>query len=151
MIWRFWTSRNEQGEAFDMTPVIDVVFLLIIFFMLVCQFIAADRFAVDLPQPIASAAAVHGGQDTLTLTVMLDADGGVVYAVGAERLRIDNPADTADLVRAAIDDYYRKRPAGQPKIVRLRCDKSATFGHVKPILKGIADSVATDVDWAVRH
>lgn len=134
-----------------MTPVIDVVFLLIIFFMLVCQFIAADRFAVDLPQPIASGAAPHGGQDALTLTVMCDADGGAMYAVGAEQLRIDNPADTAALVTAAIDDYYRKRPTGQPKIVQLRCDKSAAFGHVKPILKGIADSTATDVDWAVRN
>jgi len=134
-----------------MTPVIDVVFLLIIFFMLVCQFIVADRFSVELPQPIASAAAPHGGQDTLTLTVMTDADGGVVYAVGAERLPIDNPSDAAALVKAAIDDYYRKRPSGQPKIVRLRCDKSATFGYVKPILKGISDSTATDVDWAVRN
>ena len=39
-----------EDEAFDMTPVIDVVFLLIIFFMLVCQFIVAERFRVQVPK-----------------------------------------------------------------------------------------------------
>lgn len=146
---RFFASQCDEGEAFDMTPVIDVVFLLIIFFMLVCQFIAADRFKVDVPEPIASAEEPHGGQDTLTLTVMPDAGGGAVYAAGAERLAVEDTHDVTLLITAAIDDYYRRRPDDGAKIVRLRCDKTVTFGQVKPVLKGIAESIADEVDWAV--
>ena len=50
-----WKRRTFDAESFDMTPIIDVVFLLIIFFMLVCQFIAAEQFQVEVPDQISSA------------------------------------------------------------------------------------------------
>ena len=41
-------SREESG-SFNMTPIIDIVFLLIIFFLVVCQFIEAENFPVAVP------------------------------------------------------------------------------------------------------
>jgi biopolymer transport protein ExbD len=149
MTRRFLRSRSLEGEAFDMTPVIDVVFLLIIFFMLVCQFITVEQFRVEVPEQIASAAAV-GDERLLTLTIVPDG-GGTLYAVEAERLAVDNPADLPALIAAAIDDYYRSAPGGQPRTVRLRCDKATNYGQVRPVLEGIAASSATNLDWAVRE
>ena len=40
-----------------MTPIIDVVFLLIIFFMLVAQFIVAEQYKVSVPDQIKTAQA----------------------------------------------------------------------------------------------
>ncbi|MHC5179864.1 MAG: ExbD/TolR family protein, partial [Planctomycetota bacterium] len=51
----FKYKRLFETETFDMTPIIDVVFLLIIFFMLVAQFIAAEQYQVEVPDAIKSA------------------------------------------------------------------------------------------------
>ena len=152
MVGRFLQRRYRdiEPEAFDMTPVIDVVFLLIIFFMLVCQFIVADRFRVQVPEDIASAAVLRDNDRLLTLTVVPQERGGVLYAVGGERLNVENTQDLPALIAAAIDEHYRTLPSDVPRIVRLRCDKTAVFGQVRPVLEGIAHSRATDVDWAVR-
>lgn len=151
MTGRFLHRRfsNIEGEAFDMTPVIDVVFLLIIFFMLVCQFIVADRFRVQVPEQIVSAVALREDQRLLTLTVAPQGPD-VLYAVDHERLNTTDAADVSALITAAIDEHYRDTPPDQPRIVRLRCDRTAVFGNVRPVLEGIARSTATDVDWAVR-
>ncbi len=45
----FRYKRLFEAETFDMTPIIDVVFLLIIFFMLVAQFIVAEQYKVSVP------------------------------------------------------------------------------------------------------
>jgi biopolymer transport protein ExbD len=149
MTRRFLRSRSLEGEAFDMTPVIDVVFLLIIFFMLVCQFITAEYFRVEVPEQIASAAAPSADDRTLTLTILPDGPG-TLYAVGPARLAADNPADLPALIAAAIDDHYRAAPPDHPRTVRLRCDKATNYGQVRPVLEGIAASSATNLDWAVR-
>jgi len=146
----FLRSRQDEGEAFDMTPVIDVVFLLIIFFMLVCQFIAAEAFKVQVPRQIASAVTPHDQQQVFTLTVMPD-EGKALYAAGSDRLNCADSADIAALIAAAIDDHYRNASLDETKIVRLRCDQSVTFGQVRPVLEGISKSCATDVDWAARN
>ncbi|NLK42368.1 MAG: biopolymer transporter ExbD [Planctomycetes bacterium] len=151
MAGRFLHRRflDIEDEAFDMTPVIDVVFLLIIFFMLVCQFIVAERFRVQVPEDIVSAGKSQDDDRILTL-VVVPQDKGVVYAVDNERLDVANAADLSAVIAAAIDEHFRTADPQQPRIVWLRCDKSAFFGDVRPVLEGIARSRATHVDWAVR-
>ncbi len=39
----------DRSGTFNMTPIIDIVFLLIIFFLVVCQFIEAENFPVAVP------------------------------------------------------------------------------------------------------
>ena len=44
------SSLHFGGDAqFNMTPMIDIVFLLIIFFMLICQFIVQENYRLDVP------------------------------------------------------------------------------------------------------
>jgi biopolymer transport protein ExbD len=130
-------TRTAEGEAFDMTPVIDVVFLLIIFFMLVCQFIVADRYKVEVPEEISAAVPQRDDERHLTLTVMPDAGGGHFMAAGNERLSIDNAEDIAALFVSVIDEHFRTAPSGESRTVRLRCDRSVTFGQVRPVLEGL--------------
>ena len=76
-------KKSFEADSFDMTPIIDVVFLLIIFFMLVCQFIAAEQFKVDLPDEIASSEKQPAQEDkTLTITVMRTESGQTRCAIG---------------------------------------------------------------------
>lgn len=137
-----------ETESFDMTPIIDVVFLLIIFFMLVCQFIAAEQFQVQVPDAIQSAQPAAAPKPApMTITILQTSDGKTVYAFGGEKLGDLSGGDLAELVRSEID---RVSATGDvSKTVRLRCDKSVTFGQVKYILSGISKSSAANLDWAV--
>jgi len=142
-------NRFVPVEPFDMTPIIDVVFLLIIFFMLVCQFIAAENFEVAVPEEIGSARPVKTEEDFLTtVTVMKDADGRVQFAVGSEVLGACDAEAIPSLLSLAIDQQLRLQDSRR-RVVRLRCEKSLPFGTVKYALSGIVQSIATVIQWAV--
>ncbi len=142
-------DRFVPVEPFDMTPIIDVVFLLIIFFMLVCQFIAAENFEVAVPEEIGSARPVAGDEEFVTtVTVMKDASGRVQFAVGSEVLGACDLEELPGLLSLAIDAPFRLQDSKR-RVVRLRCDKSLPFGTAKYALSGIVQSSATDIQWAV--
>lgn len=145
-----WKNRQPfEAESFDMTPIIDVVFLLIIFFMLVCQFMAAETFQVQVPDQIESAQPNASPEHLpLTITVMASPEGKAVYAVDSAKLGIVEGADLADLIQLEIDRTLSEKGT-LGKTVRLRCDKSITFGEVKYVLSGISKSHADTLDWAV--
>ncbi len=42
-------GKYHTDPQFNMTPMIDIVFLLIIFFMLICQFIVQDNYRLVVP------------------------------------------------------------------------------------------------------
>ena len=136
-------QRHDTG--FDLTPFIDVIFLLIIFFMLVCQFFSAELFEVQLPDKIVSADESTAGP-MITITVM-QKDGRVSYATGSDILPPEHPQLLARMVASAIDSQQVKD--GQDKIVCLRCDKEVAFAQVRPVLDGIAKSSARKVQWAI--
>ena len=145
----FKYKRLFEAETFDMTPIIDVVFLLIIFFMLVAQFIVAEQYKVSVPDEIATAHTQDTKEDRpLTITVMPDQDQGIICAVGSEKLASVQGKDMKSLITSVINDYLTDHKQAD-KTVRLRCDQSVPFGQVKYILSGISQSRAENLDWAV--
>ena len=145
------TDNSIQTTGCNMTPIIDVVFLLIIFFMLVCQFIVAENFEVDVPDHISSARQAedtHAAQ-TAIVTVMLDEQGHPRYAVGS---RIIDAAAVGGDITAAIASAIDRQLVSLPperRVVTLRSDKSIKFKYTKYILSALSQSTATDVKWAV--
>ena len=146
----FQYKRLFDAETFDMTPIIDVVFLLIIFFMLVAQFIVAEQYKVKVPDEIKAAQAQPEAEKkrSLTITVMRDSDHAVICAVGSEKLGDVKGKDMKSLIASAINDYLTQHKSAE-KTVRLRCDRSIPFGQIKYILAGISQSHAENLDWAV--
>ena len=139
-----------EAETFDMTPIIDVVFLLIIFFMLVAQFIVAEQYKVSVPDEIKTAQAPSETEEKrpLTITVLPDQQEGITCAIGGEKLASVGGKDLKSLITSVIDDYLSEHKQAD-KTVRLRCDQSVPFGQVKYILSGISQSRAEKLDWAV--
>ena len=145
----FRYKRLFEVETFDMTPIIDVVFLLIIFFMLVAQFIVVEQYKVKVPGEIATAHTQDTEKDRpLTITVMPDQEQGAVCVVGSEKLASVQNKDMKSLITSVINDYLKDHKQAD-KTVRLRCDQSVPFGQVKYILSGISQSRAENLDWAV--
>ena len=141
-------NNKQNPPAFNMTPIIDVVFLLIIFFMLVCQFIVSENFEVTVPDKIT--AAKHPAAQTeqlTTVTVLLDEEGKVNYAVGANILPDLKPQNISFAIAAEIDTQLATLPK-EKRVVSLRSDKQVLFKDTKYALAGISQSTATDIKWA---
>jgi biopolymer transport protein ExbD len=74
--------RRQQLQAVDvnLTPLIDVVFLLLIFFMVSTTFTKETHLSIDLPE-----AAGESSADTLEMIEILINEGGE-YTINAQRL-----------------------------------------------------------------
>lgn len=143
-----WRQRSQDGRL-NLTPVIDIVFLLIIFFLVVCQFIEAENFPVSVPDDCHFARSEpEPAVPVTTVTVTKTSDGGVSFAVGPER--ISSSADTDGIVEALtqlIDIRLRDLPL-QSRLVTLRMDKDIRFAQAQYALAGIAGSCATEIKLA---
>jgi biopolymer transport protein ExbD len=146
---KFQRYTDVDGGGFNMTPVIDIVFLLIIFFMIVCQFIVAENFSVSVPDDIASGQrSVDQDEKTTTVTVMPSGDGGVSYAVGAEVVASSGGEEISESIAAAIDRQLVNLPEDR-RVVGLRVDKGVVFKDSQYAISGISESSATDIKLSV--
>ena len=136
-------------NRFDMTPIIDIVFLLIIFFLLVCQFIVAENFDVTVPDDISSAQpAPAADQQITTVTVMSAGTGRPIYAVGSEIIAADSGEGISYAIAGEIDTHLQHLTL-ERRVVCLRIDKDICFGDSQYALAGISQSSATDMKLAV--
>ena len=119
-----------------------------IFFMVVCQFIEAENFPVDVPDNCDYAQSATGSQSGLTtVTVMKTDDEGVGFAVGSQRVTASSRLELIDQLMGLIDVRLKDSPAGR-KIVTLRIDKDISFSQAQYALAAVAASTATDVQLA---
>lgn len=147
---KYHRFENYQYDKFDMTPLIDVVFLLIIFFMIVCQFIVAENFEVEVPEDIYSAVQSEDTEHKQAIvTVMFDEQGGIDYAIGSEVISVEDVADIPAMIAEKIDkqsNYLNE----EVRVVSLRIDKDIPFKHSQYALAGISQSRATDMKLSVK-
>jgi biopolymer transport protein ExbD len=130
--------RGSQGTSINMTPMIDVTFLLIVFF-LVSSHIAKQDHRLPLDLPVSDTAL--GSQviaDRPTTTVHVLPDGS--YHLGS------NPLPLATIIDA-IDQRNANTPGGLR--VRIRTDKSVAYEQVSPLLKACANLDIRDVVFSV--
>jgi biopolymer transport protein ExbD len=107
--------RRQKRPLLDLTPLIDVVFLLLIFFMVSTTFDKQTRLKVDLPQASTANAAE---EQTPQIKLTIDA-GGHFYVNDREVISTD-----ADTLRRALE----KAAGGKTDIpVVITVDKTAPF------------------------
>ena len=146
---KFRRYVDDDSGGFNITAVIDIVFLLIIFFMIVCQFIVAENFSVNVPDDIASGQQSEDQDEkTTTVTVMPEAGGGVSYAVGSEIVSSSGGEGISGAIAAAIDRQLVNLPEDR-RIVGLRVDKDVVFKDSRHAISGISQSSATDIKLSV--
>lgn len=148
MSFRIARRFRSGVQSFNMTPIIDIVFLLIIFFLVVCQFIEAENFPVAVPDgcEFAQSEPNHRPQLT-TVTVMKTAREGSCFAVGSEKISVSSRLDIVGRLAELIDARLKDLPP-EARIVTLRIDKDVCFDEAQYALAGVAASIATDVQLA---
>lgn len=114
------TRRRGMITEINVTPLVDIMLVLLIIFMLTAHLIARQAIEVELPAASQSTAA-----QATTLTVTLTRDGA---------LYLDNEPTTPDGLRAAVRAAVAKDPKTQAMIVG---DKAVTHGRVVWVLDTI--------------
>jgi len=131
--------RIASGSTkLNVTPLIDVVMVLIIFFLLVGK-LASDRHApVSLP---ASAAGVtEQNASALVISIALRESGGSTLTVNSD------PVALADLTTV-----LRARAANAVSGVSIRADRRLAFAQVRPVLDACREAGLTSVRLATKR
>jgi len=114
----------------DMTPMVDVAFLLLIFFMSTTQFKAPEAVAVDLP---ASSSEIHVPESgTIVLTVTRE---GAIY-ISSEKGSDAEAVMPGELMDAIVT--WRSTYPGA--VVIVKGDRDASFGVMADVMDTLADS-----------
>ena len=98
---KFLQKRGHHEASVELTPLIDVVFLLLIFFMVSTTFIRETQLKIDLPEAAGELQEIE--DDRIEITVDRVGD----YAVN-ERLLVNN--DLRTLVRALEEVLSEQGP-----------------------------------------
>ncbi len=140
---------DSSNHSFNMTAVIDIVFLLIIFFLVVCQFIEAENFEVSVTDNCEFAEEKADTQTQMaTVTVMKNEEGKIDFAVGQDKIAPFNNNEAITKIAQSIDSYLLHLPS-DGRVVIVRIDKDVCFDDAQYALAGVAKSQATNIQLAV--
>ena len=114
---RFATSRRDDPHI-DVTPMIDIVFQLVLFFMVSTQFVQHPGIQVDLPRSSAQTVLSDEGHINLWITT-----GGAVY--------VDDQPTTVPELRSIFE---RKAKADPGTTIVMKADGGVSHGRVVEIM-----------------
>lgn len=134
---RLPTQNVQRGLQFNITPLIDVVFLLIIFFLVASHFIRNEQVEqVELPT------ASQGKDED-------EAASRIVITVAADqRLMMGGHEATVDEIERKLQIVAETQGAGATEL-RIRADRSVPYSIVEPLLLAAARVGVSKVRFAV--
>ncbi len=112
-------SRTRRVEpVVDVTPLIDIIFQLVLFFMVSTTFISAPGIEVDLPRSSSD-------------TVLQDKDDLNVWVAGDGAVYVDDePVDFKGL-QAALNSAARSNPS---TLIVIKADRAVDHGRVVAVM-----------------
>lgn len=123
--------RPDDEVGFQLAPMIDMTFLLLIFFMVTTK-ISKEQIKEEVKLPVASNAVIPDDVSNRDI-ISIDAQGR--YFIGQE---------IADKKRLA--EYLKKRFENTPPLrLYIRADQKTSGKKIKEIMKMAADAGAVDV------
>jgi biopolymer transport protein ExbD len=123
--------------SINMTPMIDVVFQLIIFFLVTSHF-AKQEAHLPLPLPAADSSEAAKSDEAPRLVINVTADGMLLFA---------GRSLTAEELQQQLS--RRINDLGKDVEVRIRADRSVPYRHIEPVLLSCARVGIWNVNYAV--
>ncbi|RCS52781.1 biopolymer transporter ExbD [Bremerella cremea] len=134
---RLSKKRVQHTKGMDITPMIDIVFLLLIFFITVTQVSETNREKLELPE-------LKGAEDQkkTSLVINVRENGQIIVA--------DNPLEVADV--AFLVGKELETNGGDPGLVTVvvRIDQRATCEVPNALVKQLASQGISKVRLAVQ-
>jgi biopolymer transport protein ExbD len=137
-------SKRRIGVRVDMTPMVDIAFLLLIFYMATTQFKPPEARAVELPQSRSQIQLPDKDIVNITVTKW---DSVYVDYVETATINIDGQ-DVRSNVRRVVttsttsvaNEINRARAKNIKALVVIKADKKATFGAMQDVMKQMQDN-----------
>lgn len=121
-------APSAAGGKINVTPLIDVVMCLIVFYLIVAKLASDRQLPVDLPE--ARQGITEEAQRPIIISVAPAPEGVAIEVQG----RAIVGADDARLafVRAAVESLTAERPNAP---VHLRADRALAYAQVRPVVE----------------
>ena len=131
---RFGRGRSVE---FNVTPLIDVVFLLIVFF-LVSSHLAQQETQIELDLPSAASGQEPDIEPVPRVTINVLGDGQIL---------LGSDAVTADAISRRLQ--VERQETSDDLEVRIRADRDLAYSHIEPLLLACAEARVWNVSFAV--
>lgn len=142
-------TRGRASIGFNMTPMIDCTFQLILFFMLTTQMASAEYVDMEVPKPhqsigreiepdgkslevLVSVAPYSRGEIAQDKTGTLKGDVKF-FQLGTLRIK----PEQKDRLILELKRIKRREAKDREMIVEIRADRSIEYGLVEPVLRAI--------------
>jgi biopolymer transport protein ExbD len=113
-------KQDEPGPSIEMTPIIDMVFLLLIFFLVATTYQQSEReLAIALPEAEAA-----GPISTMLREIIINVDSQGAIIVGGQTMTLEE-------LRMLIADAIRVNPDQK---VSVRGDRDIAYGTIARVL-----------------
>lgn len=123
-------GHRRGSQVPNLTPLIDIVFLLLVFFMLTSHFVQEQALNIDLPVADSGEVVTEDNQ----LEVVLDAEG---------RFLVDDHFVEPDSLEDVLTQKLGQR---EDRLVRVRGDRGAPLGLAVTVLDAARKAGASGVD-----
>ena len=109
---------RRNSHVPNLTPLIDIVFLLLVFFMLTSHFVSEQFINIELPE----AETAQTKKNSKDLQVIIRSDGVFIYQ--------DKAVKSEDLVILLTRDLLKQKD----KLVRIKGDRSTHLGKTVELI-----------------
>lgn len=137
---RALNAKEGEDLKMDMSPMIDMVFLLLVFFIVVSTPMVVKMDAEVKPSVAYNAKEPEEKHGRIVVNVRSD---GTIYPVNVEEGELGAESDIEDYVREMREKYENQ---GFKPRLHLRGDKESVFKHSRKVLKA---SAAAGVDSVI--
>ncbi|MCY4214003.1 MAG: biopolymer transporter ExbD [Gammaproteobacteria bacterium] len=121
-------SRTDEDSDINLTPMLDVVFIMLIFFIVTATFI--KQAGIDILRPDADTAEQ---KPTVSVLVAIGPNGDIWI----DKKKVDSTA-----VRAHIERLHAENPKGG---LVIQSDREAKYGQLKAVLSAARAAGLTEV------
>jgi biopolymer transport protein ExbD len=128
--------RKDQDEvAIDMSPMIDMVFLLLIFFIVASQIVKIDKVPIEIPSAVY---AKVPEDETGRYIITMNREGEMFVGATAQKI---STAELKEQVAAELE--------GNEKLqVLIRADRKTKFEESQKVMEACAEVGASDMIFA---
>jgi biopolymer transport protein ExbD len=135
---RLLHAHHPFGDV-NVTPLIDVVMCMIVFFLIVGKLVADQRAQLRLPETRSGSA--RPAQDVFVINVLASAEGEA-------RVVVDNDPVETPVLRELLRARLLRDPA---TVVQLRASRELPYGAVRPVIDACRDAGVPSVRLAAEH
>jgi len=126
-------KKRRIGISIDMTPMVDVAFLLLIFFMCTTQFKPPEKDKITLPESNSDAKAPETG--VITISVTKTPTVRVIYRSGGEEVSREMAPEAVPIDMPTVLSNARSASPSARIIVKM--DKDAPYGVMADIMPAL--------------